>query len=42
MHLLKKGLIRGVIPFSFLIIISLLWINFKGHGQFQTHSSFMV
>jgi hypothetical protein len=30
MHLLKKGLIRGVIPFSFLIIISLLWNQFQG------------
>lgn len=30
MNLLIKGLIRGVIPFSFLIIISLLWNPFQG------------
>ncbi|MFI8575332.1 DUF3021 family protein [Rossellomorea aquimaris] len=30
MNLLKKGLIRGVIPFIFMIIISLLWSQFQG------------
>ncbi|WRP07442.1 DUF3021 family protein [Rossellomorea aquimaris] len=30
MNLLIKGLIRGVIPFTFSIIISLLWNQFQG------------
>ncbi|TYS89877.1 DUF3021 family protein [Rossellomorea aquimaris] len=30
MKLLKKGLIRGVIPFGFSIIISLLWNQLQG------------
>jgi len=30
MNLLIKGLIRGGIPFGFLIIISLLWNQFQG------------
>jgi Protein of unknown function (DUF3021) len=30
MNLLIKGLIRGVIPFIFMVIISLLWNQFQG------------
>ncbi len=40
MNLLKKGLVRGIVPFIFLFIIS-IWLTFQGSTATSNHTLFL-